>query len=1155
MEIVKLIEEKLKAETEKCSSLWRFLKPTIENCKHHLKQTTSQMKNYDIHDEQHSFKVLENIETLLGDKANELACYELILIYTSCFFHDAAMALPMWEYEMLKATEGCDECHDNTLKYFLRNDFKPLQSLAHLQSFINNNKKDIYINFDNVTGFVFSSSDEKNFQIDIAQRVRGYQLFRNEYADKLERLKSNPPEYLYYSELLRIEFVRKTHHSRVADYIHNLRKKLSDDVGESISVRVLDDLAKVCQAHGESIKFVDDLDLVSNVDQIGEANLRFVAIMLRLGDVIHFSSDRTPLSLFSEKRITDPTSLIHWKAKFNDTRYDFVTQTEKTTVRFHAYCSEPSVYYFLQEYIDWVDNEIGYYFSFLYNMDFLKKENKKYDLQLNDKVNRSDIVADKEKFIPDHTTKFTMDQSKILALLMGTQLYKDEYLCLRELYQNSLDACKCMKAQDEANGKVGDYNITFGLKTDNAGRKYIFCLDNGTGMTKEIVKNYFLRIGNSYYKSGEFISKNIGWANKVSPTSQFGIGVLSCFMLGDTIEVTTKYYDKDSDPFTFSLDGNNERFFYLPVDPLDDELVGSHGTLIKIFLSEKASESINDELPEEYIYFIYSAPKEYSSSTEEIEAYEKFKNNLFYRVNKQISIPHPNINVCIYSSKGMKIPIIPANIIFDYKSSNIDINKIASIWSEYHFSNGTENPYKEVLASRDFIKNIPIHIEESGVELDTFISLPLKEIQNTNKYIFSFERYLWSGQGLQIFVDGVAISDTKFTNEYEKLFGYNYRNSENFILNFVGKIRPTLSVDRNSIIACTDESVHICEKIVSQLIRKVADTVVNHLLQQNLGVNSSETYFAFESILSKYEFFSGELIELIGKSQYGALEIRELDEHITTSTALNDILQNENICLKELDFRRLSLIAKDTIAGKLFAATNIELEDLNISIASTKYTALSFFLKHIGYVFRADTWTGRYSEFDIVSSVWPLVPEQVFKKIIEPDNKDNLLLDNRRVKILGSTRDDLCKIALLEPALINPKIGISSNYYVLIDIRKSIIGQYGDIEKNFWFSELNDHGRLRRDEGKDYALFAYIAPKVLSEEDETELAEFIGKDDVYVDGVRNGWSILFLGYDEKYFILPGICQKSQLIKLIPQSIRDRQDGKITYYNLDDTPLF
>ena len=93
-----------------------------------------------------------------------------------------------------------------------------------------------------------------------------------------------------------------------------------------------------------------------------------------------------------------------------------------------------------------------------------------------------------------------------------------------------------------------------------------------------------------------------------------------------------------------------------------------------------------------------------------------------------------------------------------------------------------------------------------------------------------------------------------------------------------------------------------------------------------------------------------------------------------------------------------------------------------------------------------------------------------------------------------------------------------------------------------------------RSENKDYALFAYISPSSLSDKDEVRLQDYIGVDDIYVQGVREGWSILFLGYDRTYYILPGVRKKSELVALIPPSIRDRNDS-VVYYNLDETPLF
>jgi D-lyxose ketol-isomerase len=45
--------------------LWREINDVIENSNQHLKLIIAQMRNYDIHDESHSNKVLENIENIL----------------------------------------------------------------------------------------------------------------------------------------------------------------------------------------------------------------------------------------------------------------------------------------------------------------------------------------------------------------------------------------------------------------------------------------------------------------------------------------------------------------------------------------------------------------------------------------------------------------------------------------------------------------------------------------------------------------------------------------------------------------------------------------------------------------------------------------------------------------------------------------------------------------------------------------------------------------------------------------------------------------------------------------------------------------------------------------------------------------------------------
>ena len=106
MKLYDFIDKQLSKDgVEEKAALWSVLKNATEDCKTHLSQITAQLNDFDIHDANHSEKVLENIESLLGDKMANLSFLEATLIYSSCFFHDAAMSLPQWEYDLLRAFE------------------------------------------------------------------------------------------------------------------------------------------------------------------------------------------------------------------------------------------------------------------------------------------------------------------------------------------------------------------------------------------------------------------------------------------------------------------------------------------------------------------------------------------------------------------------------------------------------------------------------------------------------------------------------------------------------------------------------------------------------------------------------------------------------------------------------------------------------------------------------------------------------------------------------------------------------------------------------------------------------------------------------------------------------------------------------------------
>lgn len=87
-----------------------------------------------------------------------------------------------------------------------------------------------------------------------------------------------------------------------------------------------------------------------------------------------------------------------------------------------------------------------------------------------------------------------------------------------------------------------------------------------------------------------------------------------------------------------------------------------------------------------------------------------------------------------------------------------------------------------------------------------------------------------------------------------------------------------------------------------------------------------------------------------------------------------------------------------------------------------------------------------------------------------------------------------------------------------------------------------------------YALYVYIASRDLDETDQRKLEEYKEKDPDYVRGVKEGWSILFLGECQKYVICPGIVPRAEMAQKVKEDYR-KLTPDITYLYSDGTKVF
>ena len=86
-------------------------------------------------------------------------------------------------------------------------------------------------------------------------------------------------------------------------------------------------------------------------------------------------------------------------------------------------------------------------------------------------------------------------------------------------------------------------------------------------MDQYIIDNYYSKVGSSFYKSTDFFDLKAESNADFTPTSRFGIGILSCFMVADILIVDTrrvKGRHDSSPPLNVTVEGQESIFWIKP---------------------------------------------------------------------------------------------------------------------------------------------------------------------------------------------------------------------------------------------------------------------------------------------------------------------------------------------------------------------------------------------------------------------------------------------------------------------------------------------------------------------------------------------------------------------------------------------------------------
>ena len=478
------------------------------------KSIIKHMGEFTLHDGDHLFRVLNLMEKLIPlEVLKNLSAPELLLLVLSAFFHDIGMSpdekdILIWRkiWDVKPKIEKDEEESFNEFKRF------------------------------------YSGRPDQN---DIIE-----QLLRRGEISQVETIKA----YLI------TEYIRQTHADRS-------RKIIGQDWDNKILFRDLDltvEFAQICYSHNEDALALLNLDkdLLCGTNIV--ACLPLVGVILRLADILDFDGKRTPQILFSHLYVRHPVSIKEWSKH----RAIEAWEISPELIQFSAKCTHPAIEASIHEFCNLIDQELSVCNNIITSLnEFNKNIGRSISVKFPFKVNREKIRTKRNlKNKPIYyyrDTQFKLSKKQVIDLLMGTKLYGNPEVALRELLQNSIDACLLRDAQEKKWGNPFKPEIY--VKYYKDGKDIILEVeDNGTGMDQYIIDKYYSKIGESFYKSVDFYNLKSESNADFTPTSRFGIGILSCFMVADTLIVDTKRVTgphKSSESLNITVEGQESIFW------------------------------------------------------------------------------------------------------------------------------------------------------------------------------------------------------------------------------------------------------------------------------------------------------------------------------------------------------------------------------------------------------------------------------------------------------------------------------------------------------------------------------------------------------------------------------------------------------------------
>ena len=348
---------------------------------------------------------------------------------------------------------------------------------------------------------LFNELETESYARDLEEYFVNNKKIDNEYKNR-DKSSDNSDLYNY---IIR-DFVRKNHHLRVKDEL------LSDSFEGLCGVFEKETILRLCQSHGEDLNNIMDYKVDTGI------RIYLLAILLRLADILDFDISRSPKAKYYQSGLDDPqTEEERINANEHKKNQTCSWVINNDVVLCTGECENNQLMHDVFQYVEWVRQEVASC------NDLLNRINR-----IDNPIVIKQVKTKLSGPFESGNFKISVDAKRIIRLLGSERIYGDKRAFLTELIQNSYDAILVRNCVDNNFSiEKGKIDIYLWEDEDNV---WVRVDDNGMGMDKEIIMNYFLTAGESYYKSQEFKRILRESQNKFTPINGFGIGILSCFM-------------------------------------------------------------------------------------------------------------------------------------------------------------------------------------------------------------------------------------------------------------------------------------------------------------------------------------------------------------------------------------------------------------------------------------------------------------------------------------------------------------------------------------------------------------------------------------------------------------------------------------------------